>query len=399
MRIAMAGPFGLQPNRTMSSRALPLAMELVRRGHEVCMFMPPWQTPDEGDRQWVERGVSIRYTPVTGGSLAIGHRLRKEIVAWQPELVHTFKPKAYSGLVSWWLWHFRRDRLPLIVDSDDWEGKGGWNDLAPYSRLQKAFFAWQETWGIRHCHALTVASRELVDRALQLGVEPERLVYIPNGPGIGLPGTSRQAARKQLDLENRPTLLLYSRYFEFSIERLFSIIGLIKAQLGDLIVLAVGQPLYDSDRERIADLKNRHDLEDAWKEIGWVEPKLLPDLLSAADAGIYLMDDTLLNRSKCPVKLADMASVGLPVVGDNVGQVAEYIVDGQSGYLLSEASDQEAANALVRILDDSQLRDRLSAAASKHIAANFTWERHATVLEETYFKVCKQVERAGHGGG
>jgi hypothetical protein len=49
MRIAMIGPFGFHPNKTMHSRALGLARPLVERGHQVAIFMPPWQTPAEAN--------------------------------------------------------------------------------------------------------------------------------------------------------------------------------------------------------------------------------------------------------------------------------------------------------------------------------------------------------------
>ena len=144
MRIAMVGPFGLHPNKTMASRALGLARPLTQQGHTVTIFMPPWQTPDEADKQWQVDGVGIRYVPLRGGVLGTTRRLIQEVLAWQPDVVHCFKPKAYSGLVAWWLWQFHRSRLRLVVDSDDWEGWGGWNELAPYTPLQKWFFAWQE---------------------------------------------------------------------------------------------------------------------------------------------------------------------------------------------------------------------------------------------------------------
>jgi len=184
MRIAMVGPFGFHPNKTMRSRALGLARPLAARGHDVHIFMPPWQTPAEADKTWQEDGVLIRNVPLSGGMVGIARRLVREVLAWQPDVVHCFKPKAYSGLAAWWLWQFHRRDVGLVVDSDDWEGWGGWNDLAPYSTAQKHFFAWQETWGMTHCHALTVASRALETLAWGHGVPPERVVYVPNGAGI-----------------------------------------------------------------------------------------------------------------------------------------------------------------------------------------------------------------------
>ena len=173
MRIAMVGPFGFHPNKTMRSRALPLARALIDRGHQVKIFMPPWQEPAEADRSWQEDGVEIRYTRLRGGALGTAWGLVRDVSAWSPDILHCFKPKAYSGLTAWWFWHFRRSRVHLVTDSDDWEGTGGWNDVAPYSWLQKRFFAWQEKWGMAHCQALTVASRALPTLAWSHGILPE----------------------------------------------------------------------------------------------------------------------------------------------------------------------------------------------------------------------------------
>ena len=182
MKIAMVGPFGLHPNQTMRSRALKLAKPLVVRGHEVTIFMPPWQTPEEADKTWQEDGVTLRYIPLSGGTGGITRRLVKEVLAFGPDVVHCFKPKAYSGLVAWWLWQFHRRKLRLVMDTDDWEGWGGWNDKGNYSTTQKHFFAWQEEWGMTHCHALTVASRTLQSIAWSMGIPQEQVVYVPQWP-------------------------------------------------------------------------------------------------------------------------------------------------------------------------------------------------------------------------
>ena len=114
MRIAMIGPFGLHPKQTMRSRALGLARPLVARGHAVRLLMPPWETPDEAGRTWAEDGVALRYVPLRGGVPGIARALVRETLAWEPDVVHAFKPKAYSGLAAEWLWRFHRDRLRLV---------------------------------------------------------------------------------------------------------------------------------------------------------------------------------------------------------------------------------------------------------------------------------------------
>lgn len=384
MRIAMVGPFGFHPNKTMRSRALPLAKALVSRDYTVKLFMAPWQTPEEAGREWQEDGVEITYTELGGGTVGIAQRLLRATMAWKPDVVHTFKPKAYSGLVAWWLWTFHRNRIRLVVDTDDWEGRGGWNDLAPYSPLQKRFFAWQERWGLNHNHALTVASRTLQSLAWASGTPAERVIYLPNGPGISGEGHQANQVRDELSLDDRPVVLVYSRLFEFETDRLVAILRLVRSKIPDLVILLVGIGLFEEDALTFRQELAAAGLQDSVVEAGWVEEEELPHVLAAADVGIYLMEDTLLNRTKCPVKLADMLSVGLPVVAEEVGQVREYVVHQQTGLLYVPCDLDNLANGLVELIQDEKERERLGQGAREHIRSHFSWERLANIAERAY---------------
>ena len=385
MHIAMVGPFGFHPKKTMRARAFRLARPLVARGHEVSLFMPPWHTPEEAGRRWQEDGVEIHYVGLRGGAVGITRRLLREVLRAGPDVVHCFKPKAYSGVVAAWLWQFRRRRLRVVVDSDDWEGWGGWNERAPYTALQKHFFSWQERWGMSRCHALTVASRALETLAWGHGVAPEQVVYVPNGPGIPLgEGQGRAQARADLGLSERPVLLLYSRLFEFDAARLVAVLERVQERVPALALLTVGAGLYEEDA---ADLRRRLEaagLARAVVDAGWVAEAALPPLLGAADAALYLMEDTLLNRSKCPVKLADMLAVGVPVVAERVGQVPEYVRHRETGLLRPPGAVEGLADDLVSLLSDGELRARLAENGRAHIARRFSWERLADRVEATY---------------
>jgi glycosyltransferase involved in cell wall biosynthesis len=346
--------------------------------------MPPWQTPEQADKEWSEDGVELRYTPLRGGTLGTAVSLIRETLAWQPDVVHTFKPKAYSGLTAWWLWQFKRRQIRLVTDSDDWEGWGGWNDIAPYSPLQKRFFAWQEQWGMAHNHALTVASRALESMAQDSGVPAERIHYLPNGPGINDRTDQAAARRAELGFGERPTLLLYSRLFEFDTSRLLSVLERVKTAVPDFRLLLVGASLYDHDSTRFQAQLQQAGLMPHVVEVGWLEETAVPDTLAAAHVGLYLMDDTLLNRAKCPVKLADMAYIGLPVVAEAVGQVIEYVKHEQSG-LVCEVGDVEGlSTAVIRLLTDKPTRQRFSTAARIHMREAFTWNKLVERLESVY---------------
>ena len=393
MKIAMVGPFGLHPKQTMRSRALQLAQPLAQYGHEVCLFMPPWHTPEEAGKTWTEDKVCLRYVPLGGGPLGITRRLIKEVLAWQPEIVYGFKPKAYSGLVLWWLWQFRRNQLQLVTDSDDWEGWGGWNDREAYTAVQKKFFAWQEKWGMTHCHTLTVASRALETIALSMGISPEQVVYLPNGPGI-----SASAKQVSMDIEksrpfpasHSPTILIYSRVFEFDLSRLLAILQGVKTAVPGVHFLFVGAGLFETDTSQLRQQFEKAGLMDSVTEAGWVVPEKLPDVLTQADVGLYLMEDSLLNRTKCPVKLADMLALGIPVVGEAVGQVSEYVLHGRTGLLRPSGDIAGLIQDLTFLLQSPVERQLISQAAAQHIANHFNWEKLAGQLELVFSKQNRQ---------
>jgi glycosyltransferase involved in cell wall biosynthesis len=298
--------------------------------------------------------------------------------------VHAFKPKAYSGLTSWWLWTFRRRKIKLVTDTDDWEGAGGWNDIVDYTPLQKRFFSWQERWGLSHCHALTVASLELQNLAWAHGLPKEKAFYLPNGPGIAADRAGESSKRADLGLMDRPVILLYSRLFEFDTERLVSILARVVAARPDVAILTVGMSLFESDAAVFQKALASANLTDAVFDVGWVDEKELPGYLTAADVGIYLMDDTLLNRTKCPVKLADMLSLGIPVVAEAIGQVPEYVVHEESGLLRPCDDPAGIASDLLELLQDQEKRERLADGAREHIQRHFSWERLADIVEGAY---------------
>lgn len=373
MRVVMVGAFGFAPKKTMRARAFRLARELVQRGHVVKLVMPPFHTPAEGGRSWTEGRVEVCYVPIRN-TVQIVRDMIQEVQNFRPTTVHIFKTKGYSGVVAEWLWRTQRKKIRIVVDMDDWEGWGGWNELEDYPRAMKHVFAAQEQLGMRHAHALTVASRAL--ETLAWGHGGKHVFYVPNGTGIDFAheGHEKRAGRR---------LLVYSRMFEFNVGRLVAVIEQVVKHVADLRILLVGASLMSEDGERFRVLMRARGLWERVEDMGWVEEERLGKVLKSADVGIYLMEDNLLNRTKCPVKLADMAALGIPVVGEAVGQVTEYIKHGQTGFLTETGNIEMTAKHLIRLLQDADLRVEMGNAAQRHMKG-FRWSALALALEAAY---------------
>ena len=390
----MVGPFGLRPKGTVSVRALPMARALSGRGHTVTLLVPPWDHPADAGREWVEDGVRLVNCALPPRLPLLFHalltlRLVRRAVALSPDVVHCFKPKAYSGLAHFVLWWLRRlgliDRgLRLVVDADDWER--AWNEVESYSLLQKAFFSWQERWGLRHADAVVVASRELTRLVAAEEVPSDRVFYVPNGVRPGMtsgPTHPQPAARALRGPDDTPTILLYSRFVEFKLERIVTIVQQVVAREPGVRLLVVGEGL-SGEEEDLANMLAAAGLGDNAVFTGWAEPERLQDYFAVADVAIFPYDDTLINRTKCSVRLIDLLEAGVAVVADAVGQNQEYITDGETGVLVSAQDDMALGDAVVRLLADADQRSRLGRTAAYRVSEDFGWPKLAARVEDAY---------------
>jgi len=403
MNIVVIGPFGLRPRTTMSVRALPMAKALAARGHTVTLLLPPWQNPEDAGRCWEEDGVAIENIPLPPRIPGLFHlltasRLARQALALRSDVVHFFKPKAYSGLTHWLLSCLPRARRPrLVVDTDDWEGAGGWNEIGGYTLAQRHFFAWQERWGLTHADAVTVASRTLESLVWALGVNPERVFYVPNGVGPQVSSIQHRASSIKY-----PVILLYTRFFEFPVSRVIEVLQRVRERVADVRLLVVGKGLFGEEEElfRLAVESGLTVQRDASLSsspgplvfsssadilyTGWVSPADLSTYFAHADVAIYPFDDTLVNRTKCAVKLLDLLAAAAPVVAEAVGQNREMIRHGETGWLVAPGDVPSFAEVVMRLLEDAQLRERLGRAAARDVRERFAWESLVGTVERAY---------------
>jgi glycosyltransferase involved in cell wall biosynthesis len=311
--------------------------------------------------------------------------LLRAALAERPDVLHLFKPKGYSGLAALLL-RLVRPNLPLVVDTDDWEGWGGWNDLLPYPQPAKTLFAWQERDLPRRAAAVTVASRTLQAQVWGFGVPPEHVIYLPNGVAsleFNVKSSKLNDTATQNSELSTLNLLLYTRFWEFDLCDLVAALVPIVAGCPAARLLVVGRGERGEERELLR-LAERAGIAAAIDYRGWAEPAQIPALLPSADLALVPMDDTLINRARSLAKLLELMAAGLPIVAGRVGQVAEYIEDGRSGLLVAPGDPAALARATLALLADPALRERLGQGARARVAQHYTWDRLALAAESAY---------------
>lgn len=391
MRIVYLAPFGTRPKGTLVARMLPLAVELQRLGHEIKIVAPPHTNPEDSGVVETARGIRIVNIRLAAGGKAFSAaqnawRMYRAALREKPDLIHLFKPKGYGGLAMMLMIILKRlgvCRLPLLVDCDDWEGKGGMNDLHPYSPAEKRLFQFQEDWLPPRAAGGTVASRTLQTKVWGMGIDPARVLYLPNCVD-DVPSGDGAKVREELGIApDAPVLLLYTRFFEFDQEKLHFLFEEIYRRVPGVRFLVVGKGRNGEENLLVRTARERG-FDQSLVMGGWLEPLRITDYLAAGDVALYPFSDTLINRSKCPAKLTELLRAGVATVADNVGQLTEYIKPGVSGLLCTPDDWQEMADNAVALLKDPERRLTLGRTGREYLLDRFNWREAAGRLNNFY---------------
>ena len=389
-RVVFIAPFGLRPKGTVMARMVPLASELRRRGREAIIIAPPYTNPEDSGTVEIVRGVPVK-------NIRLGPRnraLAAPILAWRllhgalderPTHLHLFKPKGYGGLAAMLFLLARRLRPlpPLFLDTDDWEGAGGMNDLHGYSVAEKRLYAFQEQWLPRRVRGVTCASRMLYDAHTAMGIAPDRLLYLPNCVDETAPAAGGPVRQRLGIVHDTPVLLLYTRFFEFRQERLHQVLAEVVRRVPTVKILVVGKGTRGEEQELVRAAETMG-FGRSLAMAGWVEPEAIPGYLAAGDAALYLFDDTMVNRAKCPAKLTEIFREGVPVVGDRVGQIPEYTAP-ENRFLLCDPQDwRQMVDKAAALLLNEEKRRKAGDAARRFLLESFTWKNAGEQLDSMY---------------
>lgn len=128
------------------------------------------------------------------------------------------------------------------------------------------------------------------------------------------------------------------------------------------LIIAGGGAAGCETRESLEELAGALGVEHALRFAGWVDGARKRDLLREADVFVL--------PSYCealPVGLLEAMAAGMPVVASRVGGIPDVIEDKVSGLLVDPGEPRALAQAIVAILSDDALRQRLREAAHREV--------------------------------
>ncbi len=381
-------------------RWLPLAKELVRRGHMVHFltlhhdFRPEMRAPRQEEGVWVHavgqmhvRGWGDARRPLAGlpllhVALAATLALLRRALQVEVDAYHICKPQPMNGLAG--LLAARWKGRPCYLDCDDYEAEA--NRFS--SRWQRTLLRLFEDKLPPRMNGITVNSRFLAERVERLGVPRERIVYVPNGVERARFARRDSEAgrflREHYGLADRPvalylgTLNLTAHPLDLLLEAF--VLVLQKMPEARLVLVGGGEdrPILECQAEELG-------LREHVLFVGAVPPAQVPNYLALGDLVVDPVRDDAVARARSPLKVFESMACGLPVVTGDVGDRREILGDGQAGLLVVPGDPHALAEGMVVLLGDP-LRRREMAAAGREQVERYMWDR----LVERFLQVYKE---------
>lgn len=85
-----------------------------------------------------------------------------------------------------------------------------------------------------------------------------------------------------------------------------------------------------------------------------------------------------------PIALLEAMAMGLPSISTDIFGIPEAVVDGKTGLLVEAGNSDALAEALGRIYNDEELRERLSFAGREYVMTRFDDRTAASIATEAY---------------
>lgn len=304
--------------------------------------------------------------------------------AWQA--ARQFQPDVIQAELLWTaptaLWLRRRLGVPVVLMQENVEYQKfvRFGMTSPFLKALKRL----EGWACRAADRVVALSEVDRDFMIELyGVPQERFALIPHGVDPDLFDDRPEgavAARQALGLDAKAPILSFVgkldylpnvRAVEYIAERIAPAVW---AQHPEAQFVIIGQ-----GAEGLAGYRR-----DGIIFAGFVDARAsvrpnLSDYLSASQVVLVPLD----SGSGTRLKIVEAAANSRAVVSTLIGAEGQDFIDGED-ILLTERVDEAFVEATLRLLSDSELRQRLGRAARAKVQTKYSWQAQVNKMEQVY---------------
>jgi glycosyltransferase involved in cell wall biosynthesis len=308
--------------------------------------------------------------------LVAARRLARCLEKVRPDLVVTKGLFAhfYGGLAA------RRVSVPCVWHVQDLISDRNWG-----------IYRWIFGQSVRWLPDLIVADGAAIARQLPRSVQ-DRISVVHNGvdPTVFQPGMDGSDVRRGMGIPTDALIIGHvARMTPWKGQQyLVEAFAKLARQIPNAYLLLVGAPVFDHDKyeHRLRNLTSKLGLDNRVVFSGYRHD--LPQVLAAMDVFAF----TSVEKDTSPLALLSAMSSGLPIVAFDIEGVRELLKADEQFLAVPVRQVEALAQALIRVLSDDRLRERLSAAARRQAEAEFSLDRYVSRMEEVFLRAGRREQ-------
>ena len=303
------------------------------------------------------------------------HQLPKACAKAGIELIHQFYPATAKFC-----------RIPQIVSIHD---ATPWHfSEHNYSKKIRSYREFTRKTSARAAHVVTVSSFAAQDITKIFSIAPNKITVIYNGidQAFRHKVSAVTAANVLAKYRIKKPYIFYLGGYEVhkNVRRMFFAYAKVVSEINGNLILAGGvfsktRPLVYKDWYELPKLIENYKLQNRIQLIGPVQPEDLPALYQSAS---LFISPSIAEGFNIPVVEAFASRV--PVVCSNTAGTKE--IAQEAAYLFDPTSQVSIERAMLKVLNDSELRRKL-VEAGWHRQQQFSWEKAARELLAVYRSV------------
>jgi glycosyltransferase involved in cell wall biosynthesis len=234
---------------------------------------------------------------------------------------------------------------------------------------------------LNHARIIISPSKCYINESIFLKGHADKVVVIPNGINIedfNVP-YSKEECRERLGLPHDKKLILFLGVLhpKKGPHVLIKAMPWVISKVPDTELLVAGDGVM---RDYLKVLVNKLGISQHVRFVGFVEESLKPLYYKAVD--VFCLPSITITESFGIVNLEAMAC-GVPIVASKVGGIPDVVKDGENGLLVPPKDLSALAHAIIRLLEDEELRKRIGEKAKKE-AEKYSWKKIAEMMEKLY---------------
>ena len=218
-------------------------------------------------------------------------------------------------------------------------------------------------------------------------IEKEKIRIVPNGVDIQKfkPLKNQSTIKRQIGINNRQCVLFVGRLIprkglSFLVQAAKHII---KEKEQTAFVIVGDGP----QKNQLISYLEKNRIRKNFIFLGDIKDEILPLIYNCAE--VFVFPSVQEGQG---IALLEAQAVSKPVIAFNTGGVRETILNQETG-LLVEPNSKELANAIIKLLKNEEMRNKMGKKGREFVSKNFSWEKSAKKLLETYKEVNLMVKQ------